>query len=83
LIIIDTEGFGSLERKTIMSKNFLSRFIKYFLEISEFKEFEDKDYSKNFQFDVFIASLCFSISDITLINIKGDNITTEFNEILQ
>jgi hypothetical protein len=53
------------------------------LEISDFKEFDEKDYTKNFQFDVFIAAICFSISDITMINIKGDYITTEFNEILQ
>jgi hypothetical protein len=81
-MVVDTEGFGSLERKTIMSRQFLSKFIKEFLEIKNFKEFDDKDYSKNFQFDVFVAAICFSISDITIINIKGDNITTEFNEIL-
>ena len=40
------------------------------------------DYSRNFQFDIFIASICLSVSNLTIINILGSTIDSKFQDLL-
>lgn len=75
-MILDTEGFGSAERREIMSREYLSEFLLQTMKvpINNNKPFEEDDYTRVFEFDVFVACICLSLSNLTIINIKGDTI---------